>query len=141
MFGCVTYLFHDRDTRFSENFRQLICIGGVQSLVRPANSPNLNAFVERWIRTMKNECLDKLIFFGRASVKRSLKAYVEHYDAARNHQGIGNVIPMPRAEDGRVKKEAGSCGGDRSADYLASMSGGLDESLDHTSRRGLPPAF
>jgi hypothetical protein len=46
----VTYRFHDRDTRFGENFRQLICAGGVQSLVRPARSPNLNALVECWIR-------------------------------------------------------------------------------------------
>jgi putative transposase len=78
----------------------------VQSLVRPARSPNLNAFVERWIRTVKDECLGKLFFFGRASVERALNAYVEHYHSERNHQGIGNVIPMPRVED-RVGREEG----------------------------------
>ncbi len=102
----MTYLLHDRDTRFSKNFRQLICAGGVQSLVRPARSPNLNALVECWIRTMTNECLDKLIVFGRASAERVWKAYVGHYHAERNHQGIGNVIPMPRVED-RVGSEEG----------------------------------
>jgi putative transposase len=101
----MKYLLHDRDTKFSEHFRRLIRDGGVRPVALPARSPNLNAFVERWIRTVKDECLGKLIFFGRASVERALNAYVEHYHAERNHQGIGNVIPMPRAEDGVGKKE------------------------------------
>jgi putative transposase len=101
----VTYRFHDRDTRFGENFRQLICAGGVQSLVRPARSPNLNALVECWIRATKNECLDKLIVFGRASAERAWKAYVGHYHAERYHLGIGNV--MPRAEGGVGREEGG----------------------------------
>jgi putative transposase len=124
----------DRDTKFSENFRQLMSPGGVQSLVRPARSPNPNAFVERWIRTVKYECLDKLIFFERASVEWALNACVEHYHAERNHQRIGNAIPRCRGRRtvwGRRRAE--SCGGDRSAEYLASVSGGSAEYLDHTA--------
>jgi putative transposase len=102
----MNYLLHDRDTKFSEHFRRLIRDGGVRPVALPARSPNLNAFVERWIRTVKDECLGKLIFFGRASVERALNAYVEHYHSERNHQGIGNVIPMPRVED-RVGREEG----------------------------------
>ena len=101
----MKYLLHDRDTKFSERFRRLIRDGGVWPVALPARSPNLNAFIERWIRTVKDECLGKLIFFGRASVERALKAYVEHYHAERNYQGIGNVIPTPRAADGVGRKE------------------------------------
>lgn len=102
----MKFLLHDRDTKFSDHFRRLIRDGGVRPVALPARSPNLNAFVERWIRTVKDECLGKLIFFGRKSVERALYAYVEHYHAERNHQGIGNVIPMPRAVD-RVGSETG----------------------------------
>ncbi len=101
----MKYLLHDRGTKFSEHFRRMIQDGGVRPVALPVRSPNRNAFVERWIRTVKNECLDKLIFFGRASVQRALNAYDEHDHAERNHQGIGNVIPMPRVEDGVGKKE------------------------------------
>ncbi|MCC7170199.1 MAG: transposase, partial [Planctomycetes bacterium] len=95
----MKFLLHDRDTKFSEHFRRLIRDGGVRPVALPARSPNLNSFVERWIRSVKDECLGKQIFFGRSSVERALKAYVEHYHTERNHQGIGNVIPLPRPED------------------------------------------
>ncbi|MBK6940453.1 MAG: transposase [Planctomycetes bacterium] len=95
----MKFLLHDRDTKFSAHFRRLIRDGGVRPLALPARSPNLNAFVERWIRSVKDECLSRLIFFGRSSVERALKAYVEHYHTERNHQGIGNVILLPRPED------------------------------------------
>ena len=62
----------------------------------PARSPNLNAYAERWVRSVKEECLSKLILFGERSLRRALSEYVEHFHAERNHQGKGNVLLFPR---------------------------------------------
>ena len=62
----------------------------------PARSPNLNAYAERWVRSVKEECLSKAILFGERSLRRALSEYVEHFHAERNHQGKGNVLLFPR---------------------------------------------
>ena len=61
----------------------------------PARSPNLNAYAERWVRSVKEECLSKVILFGERSLRRALSEYVEHFHAERNHQGKGNVLLFP----------------------------------------------
>ncbi|MEO2009259.1 MAG: integrase core domain-containing protein, partial [Pirellulaceae bacterium] len=53
----------------------------------PPKSPNLNACMERWFRSLKSECLERMIFFGRKSLEKAVREYVEHYHAERNHQG------------------------------------------------------
>ena len=58
------YLLHDRDTKFTRSFRAIIASGGVEPLALPARSPNLNAYAERWVRSVKEECLSKVILFG-----------------------------------------------------------------------------
>ena len=68
---------------------------GVVPLKLPARSPNLNAFTERWVRPVKEDCLSKLILFGEASLRRVLRGYLIHYHAERNHQGKNNVILFP----------------------------------------------
>jgi transposase InsO family protein len=90
------YLLHDRDTKYTQSFRAIIASGQVEPLVLPAHSPNLNAYAERWVRSVKEECLSKVILFGEHSLRRVLKEYVEHYHAERNHQGKGNVLLFPR---------------------------------------------
>jgi transposase InsO family protein len=90
------YLLHDRDTKYTRSFRAIITSGRVEPLALPARSPNLNAFAERWVRSVKEECLSKVILFGERSLQRSLSEYVEHYHAERNHQGRGNVLLFPR---------------------------------------------
>lgn len=66
----------------------------------PARSPNLNAYAERWVRSVKEECLSKVIPFGERSLRRALNDYVEHFHAERNHhQGKGNVLLFPLATD------------------------------------------
>jgi putative transposase len=60
--------------------------------VLPARSPNLNAYAERWVRSVKDECLSKVILFGERSLRRALNEYVDHYHAERNHQGKSNVL-------------------------------------------------
>ena len=67
----------------------------VKCLRLPARSPNLNAFSERWVRSVKSECHSKLILFGESSLRRALTNFCEHYDAERPHQGKGNVLLFP----------------------------------------------
>jgi putative transposase len=90
------YLLHDRDTKFTRSFRAIIASGGVEPLALPARSPNLNAYAERWVRSVKEECLSKVILFGERSLRRALSDYVEHFHVERNHQGKGNVLLFPR---------------------------------------------
>jgi transposase InsO family protein len=93
------YLLHDRDTKYARSFRTIIASGGVEPLMLPARSPNLNAYAERWVRSVKEECLSKVILFGERSLRRALNEYVEHFHAERNHQGEGNILLFPRDRD------------------------------------------
>jgi transposase InsO family protein len=97
-FGHLTgqrYLLHDRDTKFCPAFRDVLRSAGVRPVVLPPQSPNLNAFAERWIRSVKQECLSKLILFGEASLRRALTEYITHFHSERNHQGKQNRILFP----------------------------------------------
>ena len=91
------YLLHDRDAKFTRSFRSIIASGRVKPLALPARSPNLNAFAERWVRSVKEECLSKVVLLGERSLQRALSNYVAHFHAERNHQGKGNVLLFPRA--------------------------------------------
>jgi putative transposase len=95
------YLLRDRDTKYTPSFRAIIASGRVEPLVLPACSPNLNAYAERWVRSVKEECLSKAILFGERSLRRALSEYVEHFHAERNHQGKGNVLLFPRSANTR----------------------------------------
>ena len=90
------YLLHDRDTKFTRSFQAIVASGRVEPLTLPARSPNLNAYAERWVRSVKEECLSKVILFGERSLRRTLSEYVDHFHAERNHQGKGNVLLFPR---------------------------------------------
>ena len=89
------YLLHDRDGKFCPVFREVIQAGKVKPLKLPARSPNLNAFAERWVRSVKEECLSRLIFFGEHSLRRALTEYIDHFHRERNHQGKGNKLLFP----------------------------------------------
>ncbi len=93
------YLLHDRDGKYCPAFLEILKASGVKPLALPARSPNLNAFAERWIRGAKDEVVNRLIFFGPKSLLRALDNYVAHFHHERNHQGIDNVIPLPRTTD------------------------------------------
>jgi len=92
------YMLHDRDAKFCQSFRTVVGAGGVKPLKLPARSPNLNAFAERWVRSVKEECLSKLILFGEGSLHRALGGYVKHFHAERNQPGKGNVILFPTTD-------------------------------------------
>jgi transposase InsO family protein len=89
------YLLHDRDSKYCASFRELIAAEKVKLLALPPRSPNLNAFAERWVRSVKEECLSKLILFGERSLKRALHHYEMHYHQERNHQGKDNRLLFP----------------------------------------------
>jgi len=95
------YVLHDRDTKFSALFQDTLATVDVKCLALPRRSPNLNAFVERWVRSVRDECLSKLILFGESSLRRALTQFTEHYHRERNHQGKGNVLLFPDAGEFR----------------------------------------
>jgi hypothetical protein len=102
------FLLHDRDAKFSENFDALFHAAGIQALKLPPQSPNLNAFAERWVRSVKEECFDQLILFGERSLRHVLNEYLAHHQHERNHQGLDIVIPFPDqrsiCQDGTIRK-------------------------------------
>jgi transposase InsO family protein len=93
------YLIHDRDTKFCAAFKQMLDDAGVQRVPLPPRSPWLNAFAERWIQTVKTEVLSRMILFGERSLRHVLSEYVVHYHAERPHQGKGNIILFPSAQE------------------------------------------
>jgi transposase InsO family protein len=94
------YLIHDRDTKFCAVFQQIIDDASVERVVLPPQSPNLNAYAERWVRPVKEECRARVILLGEAALSRTLNEYVEHYHHERNHQGKGNVLLFPAVSRG-----------------------------------------
>jgi transposase InsO family protein len=91
----MRYLILDRDSKFAESFRTILQSAGVEPLRLPPRTPNLNAFAERFVRSIKRECLDRLILFGEPSLQRAIDSFIEHYHHERPHQGKDNVILFP----------------------------------------------
>jgi putative transposase len=101
LFDGVTHLIIDRDSKYSARFEELMREAGIELVKIPAKCPAANGVSERFVKSVKYECLRKLIFFGIGSLERALREYVEfHYRHERNHQGIGNRIIEPGAEVG-----------------------------------------
>ena len=91
------YLIHDRDPLFTTAFRETLATAGVQVVRLPPRSPNLNAHAERFVRTIKESCLDRIILVGQRSLRRAVSEFIEHYHHERNHQGLGNRLIVPIA--------------------------------------------
>ncbi len=98
------YLIHDRDAKYTRAFDQMLEAAGTAAVKLPPQSPNLNAFAERFVKSLKTECLEQFVLFGEDSLRHVIREYLAHYHAERNHQGIENVIPFP---DGRLSKRRG----------------------------------
>ena len=99
------YLIIDRDTKYSQQFRRLVQDSGTNVIRLPPMSPNLNAYAERFVRSIKDECLDRMIFVGQGSLRRAVVECMTHYHAERNYQGLENRLIVPtavEANDGRV---------------------------------------
>ncbi|CAM2006629.1 Transposase [Acanthopleuribacter pedis] len=87
-----SYLIHDRAAVFSQKLKQTLAASGVTTVKLPARSPNLNAHVERVIRSIREECLDRFVIFSWEQLEYLLREYVTHYHEERPHQGLGNRL-------------------------------------------------
>ncbi|RLC55610.1 MAG: hypothetical protein DRI30_07290, partial [Chloroflexi bacterium] len=92
------YLVHDRDPLFTAEFRAILAAGGVTTVRLPAKSPNLNAYAERFVRSIKEECLNRVVPIGERHLREIVREYLVHYHQERNHQGLGNRLIEPLAE-------------------------------------------
>ena len=99
------FLILDRDSKYSTAFRDLLKGSGVEVVRLPPRSPNLNAYAERFVRSIKDECLNRMIFFGERSLRKATREYAAHYHGERNHQGIDNRLIEP---GGREASASGS---------------------------------
>jgi putative transposase len=95
------YLIHDRDPLFTAEFQQLLADVGVKSVKLPRQSPNLNAYAERFVRTIKESCLERLVLFGERSVRTAVHEFTQHYLRERHHQGLGNRLILGDNSVGR----------------------------------------
>ncbi len=93
----VRFLVHDRDAKFSRSFDDVFRADGADVLVTPVQAPNANAHAERWVRTVRAECLDWLLILGRGHLEQILRIYVEHYNRHRPHRALGLEPPRPSA--------------------------------------------
>ena len=89
------FVIMDRDSKYSEAFRSVLENAGAEPVRLPPRSPNLNAFAERFVRSAKDECINRMIFFGEKSLRRAISQFAEHHHAERNHQGLGNTLIEP----------------------------------------------
>ena len=87
-----SHLILDRDTKYTAQFRRLIAESRTAVIRLPPRSPNLNAYAERFVRSIKEECLDRMIFVGQGALRRAVAGFVAHYHCERNHQGLGNRL-------------------------------------------------
>ena len=95
------YILTDRDSKFSPGFRDYLEIEGVESVRLPPRSPNLNAHIERFMRTLKSESLSRMIFFGEKMLRHAVHEFLVHYHEERNHQSLENEIIDPGEDVGR----------------------------------------
>ena len=103
--GC-RFLIHDRDPLFGTPFDQGLARSAIEGVRLPSRSPNLNAYAERFVRSIKRECLDQMVFFSENSLRYAISEFAEHHHRERNHQGLGNRIIrpefVPQPQHGRV---------------------------------------
>ena len=91
------FLLRDRDAKFAGSFDAVFASEDVRVIRTPIRSPKANAFAERWVRTARSECLDWLLILNRRHLERVLRVYVDHYNRARPHRGLGLRTPDDRS--------------------------------------------
>jgi transposase InsO family protein len=94
-------LICDRDSKWTDEFRRIVQGAGVRIVLMPVRAPNANAYAERFVRSIREECLDRLILFGERRLLRTLDDYVAHYHKERNHQGLGNALIVSEVDPPR----------------------------------------
>jgi transposase InsO family protein len=89
------FLIRDRDTKFTASFDEVFASEGIRVIKTPVRSPRANAYAERWVRTVRTECLDWILILGRRHLEQVLRQYVGHYNQQRPHRGIELGVPVP----------------------------------------------
>jgi putative transposase len=92
----IRFLIRDRDSKFSGPFDEVFCSEGVRIIKTPIRASRANAYAERWVRTVRTECLDSILVLGRRHLERLLRAYAAHYNGRRPHRGLELKTPEPR---------------------------------------------
>src|SRR5882724_193274 len=103
------YLIHDRDGKYCPAFQRIIDDAGVQRVPLPPRSPDLNAYAERWVRSVKEEALSRLILFGERSLRHALTQYNAQYHTEPPHQRLGNVVLLPSVSHSQRCNEPVRC--------------------------------
>jgi putative transposase len=101
----LRFVLRDRDAKFSRAFDDVFRSDGIEVLITPVQAPNANAYAERWIRTVRAECLDWLLIIGRGHLQQVLRVYIEHYNAHRPHRALGLQPPDPAVEPALRSKD------------------------------------
>ena len=83
-------MIHGRDPLFTPDFLKMLAEAGIESMRLPPRSPNLTANAVRFVRTIQESCLDHLVLFGEASLRKAVREFMGHEHSQRNHQGLGN---------------------------------------------------
>jgi transposase InsO family protein len=102
------YLLHNRDTKFTQAFDALLKDSGVEPIIPPPRSPNLNAHCERFVRSIKEQALEQMAILGERALYHAIHRYLAHYHAERNHQGLANQLIAPEpglgSHSGQVRR-------------------------------------
>ena len=102
------YLIMDRDSKFCDSFRAMLEDEGVKCVQLPPRSPDLNPHIERFVRSIKDESLSRLILFGENMLRNAVRQFLVHYHTERNHQSLDNQIIQPGEEVGRLEGDVQS---------------------------------
>jgi putative transposase len=100
LFERVSFLIHDRDSKFTASFNEVFRSEHISVIQTPIRAPQANAYAERFVRTVRTECLDHLLIVGRSQLERVLRIYIQHYNRERPHRGLGLSPPEP-TDNGR----------------------------------------
>jgi len=95
LFERTRFLIHDRDSKFSAAFDEVFRSEGIKVIHTPIRAPRANAYAERFVRTVRAECLDWLLILGRRHLERVLRIYTAHYNSERPHRGLALLPPQP----------------------------------------------
>jgi putative transposase len=103
------FLIHDRDTKFSHAFDEVFRTEGIKMIRTPVQAPNANAYAERWVRTLRTDCLDRILILGHRHLEHVLRVHGRHYNERRPHRALhlrppNGRDPTPLAPPGRLRR-------------------------------------
>ena len=134
----IRFLIRDRDSKFSRAFDDVFKSEGIEIIRTPFRAPNANAFAERWVGTVRRDCLDWLLIASRRQLERALRVYVEHYNTHRPHRALGLRPPAPTHLASTLPARVRPA---RSSDSNASAASSTNTPEQHDRRIYVPHGF